>query len=225
MPTPATLAKPPSAPIAKLMSTPMSATTPAPRSTEGPVRFSRRSFVEVAAFGVTALSLGTVLCSCTGAIPSGAGTSRASDEVVIAINTGSEPEAGFDPFYSWGCGEHVHEPLIQSTLITTDENLDFVNDLAEQYACSDDRLSWTFLIRDDVKFSDGTILTAHAFRLVHQYRHRPFGGVCVRCHRACPRKCRRSLRAQGRYGGDVVGGSHDERAPHRVADPYLLCVG
>lgn len=166
MPPSATLAKPTSAPtpmpIAKPMSThaTMSAPAPTPISTEGPTRFSRRSFVEVAAFGVTALSLGTILSSCTGPTPSGAGTSRASDEVVIAINTGSEPEAGFDPFYSWGCGEHVHEPLIQSTLITTDENLDFVNDLAEQYACSDDRLTWTFVIRDDVKFSDGTKLTA-----------------------------------------------------------------
>ena len=50
----------------------------------------------------------------------------------------SEPSAGFDPFISWGCGEHVHEPLIQSTLITTDANLEFVNDLATSYECSDD---------------------------------------------------------------------------------------
>lgn len=76
------------------------------------------------------------------------------------MNTESEPAAGFDPLVSWGCGEHVHEPLIQSTLITTDAGLNFVCDLATDYACSPDGLVWTFDIRDDVVFSDGEPLTA-----------------------------------------------------------------
>ena len=81
-------------------------------------------------------------------------------QVVIAMNASSEPAAGFDPLVSWGCGEHVHEPLIQSTLITTDENLAFQGDLATEWACSDDGLTWTFTMRDDVVFSDGEPLTA-----------------------------------------------------------------
>lgn len=81
-------------------------------------------------------------------------------QVVIAMNTSSEPAAGFDPLVSWGCGEHVHEPLIQSTLITTDENLSFQGDLATEWVCSDDGLTWTFTLRDDVVFSDGEPLTA-----------------------------------------------------------------
>ena len=40
----------------------------------------------------------------------------ADSSVVIAMDPNSEPEAGFDPAYGWGAGEHVHEPLIQSTL-------------------------------------------------------------------------------------------------------------
>ncbi len=76
------------------------------------------------------------------------------------MNTDSEPAAGFDPLVAWGCGEHVHEPLIQSTLIATDENLEFVNDLATEYSSSDDGLTWYFTIRDDVVFSDGEPLTA-----------------------------------------------------------------
>ena len=68
--------------------------------------------------------------------------------------------AGFDPLVSWGCGEHVHEPLIQSTLVTTDEQLNIVSDLATEYLCSDDGLVWTFTIRDDVLFTDGEPLTA-----------------------------------------------------------------
>lgn len=81
-------------------------------------------------------------------------------QVIVAMNTESEPAAGFDPLVSWGCGEHVHEPLIQSTLITTDADLNFVCDLATDYACSPDGLVWTFAIRDDVVFSDGEPLTA-----------------------------------------------------------------
>ena len=54
----------------------------------------------------------------------------------------------------------MHEPLIQSTLITTDANLNFHNDLATGYSVSDDGMQWTFTIRDDVKFTDGQPLTA-----------------------------------------------------------------
>jgi peptide/nickel transport system substrate-binding protein len=76
------------------------------------------------------------------------------------MSTGSEPAAGFDPIMGWGCGEHVHEPLIQSTLITTNQEMEFVNDLATGYSASDDGLTWSFTIRDDIEFSDGSPLTA-----------------------------------------------------------------
>ena len=88
------------------------------------------------------------------------GAADPQTQVIVAMNAGSEPAAGFDPLVAWGCGEHVHEPLIQSTLITTDEDLNFVNDLATDYVCSDDGLVWTFTIRDDVRFTDGEPLTA-----------------------------------------------------------------
>ena len=42
-----------------------------------------------------------------------------NDSVIVVIGPTSEPEAGFDPAYGWGAGEHVHEPLIQSTLTVT----------------------------------------------------------------------------------------------------------
>ena len=76
------------------------------------------------------------------------------------MNAGSEPSAGFDPLVAWGCGEHVHEPLIQSTLVTTNDQMEIVGDLATNYYCSEDGLVWTFELRDDVKFTDGEPLTA-----------------------------------------------------------------
>lgn len=79
--------------------------------------------------------------------------------VVVTMPTTSEPESGFDPAYGWGAGEHVHEPLIQSTLVRTTEDLKIENDLATEYSCSEDKLTWTVKIRDDVKFTDGEPLT------------------------------------------------------------------
>ena len=121
----------------------------------------RRDFLKLAACGAAVASFGGVLSACTGGSSTEGGESAAAtDQVIVAMNTGSEPAAGFDPLRAWGCGEHVHEPLIQSTLITTDENLEFQNDLATDYFCSDDGLTWTFAIRDDVKFTNGDPLTA-----------------------------------------------------------------
>lgn len=123
---------------------------------------SRRQFLKIAGTGFIAASFGSMLSGCSSSSSQAATSSVGgkADEVIVAMTTESEPSAGFDPFYSWGCGEHVHEPLIQSTLVTTDVNLNFTNDLATEYSCSKDGLTWTFTIRDDVKFTDGKPLTA-----------------------------------------------------------------
>ena len=81
-------------------------------------------------------------------------------EVVVAMDPNSEPAAGFDPAYGWGAGEHVHEPLIQSTLTVTNPDLTIGYDLATDYSVSEDGLTWTVTIRDDVFFTDGERLTA-----------------------------------------------------------------
>ena len=80
--------------------------------------------------------------------------------VVVTMPVSSEPASGFDPAYGWGAGEHVHEPLIQSTLVRTAQDMSIENDLATEYSCSEDGLVWTVKIRDDVKFTDGEPLTA-----------------------------------------------------------------
>lgn len=80
--------------------------------------------------------------------------------VVVAMGPTSEPASGFDPAYGWGAGEHVHEPLIQSTLTITNPDLTIGYDLATAYSVNEDGLIWTVKIRDDVKFTDGEPLTA-----------------------------------------------------------------
>lgn len=94
------------------------------------------------------------------AIETGKAESTEKDAVIVTMPVTSEPEAGFDPAYGWGAGEHTHEPLIQSTLTTTTADLEIGKDLATDYFASEDGLTWTVTIRDDVKFTDGKPLTA-----------------------------------------------------------------
>ena len=83
-----------------------------------------------------------------------------TDTVIVAMGPTSEPEAGFAPAFGWGAGEHVHEPLIQSTLTVTNTDLTIGYDLATGYSASEDGLTWTVTIRDDAYFTDGEQLTA-----------------------------------------------------------------
>lgn len=101
-----------------------------------------------------------LLLGCGGESAERSGRSRDGDSVVIALDPGSEPEAGFDPAYGWGAGEHVHEPLIQSTLTVTNTDLTIGYDLATGYSVSEDGLTWQVTIRRDAKFTDGEPLTA-----------------------------------------------------------------
>ena len=131
---------------------------------------TRRSFVRAAGLAGAAGSVALLAGCARGEADSGANEPAAAgasgvgpdgvSQVVITMTPSSEPAAGFDPLVGWGAGEHVHEPLIQSTLIATDNNLAFVNDLATDYGCSEDGLTWTFRIREDVMFTDGVPLTA-----------------------------------------------------------------
>ncbi len=81
-------------------------------------------------------------------------TGKDTNSVVIAIST--EPTS-LDPCLGWG---HGATPLVQSTLVEYKQDMSFTNDLAVDYSLSDDGLTWTFNIRDDVKFTDGKPLTA-----------------------------------------------------------------
>lgn len=102
----------------------------------------------------------SLLLGCGGESAERSGGSGDGDSVVIALDPGSEPEAGFDPAYGWEAGEHVHEPLIQSTLTVTNTDLTIGYDLATGYSVSEDGLTWQVTIRNDVKFTDGEPLTA-----------------------------------------------------------------
>ena len=52
--------------------------------------------------------------------------------------------------------------MIYNTLIRFDGDMQIVGDLAERWEVADDGRTWTFHLRDDVRFHDGTPLTADA---------------------------------------------------------------
>jgi len=82
-------------------------------------------------------------------------SSSAKQELIVAI--GGEPDEGFDPTTGWG---RYGSPLFQSTLLKRDSDMSITGDLATNYEVSDDGLSWTVELREDVLFSDGEPLTA-----------------------------------------------------------------
>ena len=94
---------------------------------------------------------------------SGVEQRKENNELVVAV--GSEPEAGFDAITG---GHGSITKVFFSTLMKRDKELGWENDLATGYEISDDKLTWTVTIRDDVKFTDGEKLTAEDVAFTYQ---------------------------------------------------------
>lgn len=74
------------------------------------------------------------------------------EEVIISV--GAESTTGYDPCA--GTGTY----LFFNGLLGFDKDCNIVKDLAADYTVSPDGLTYTFVLRDDVKFSDGKPVTA-----------------------------------------------------------------
>ncbi|MGX8795667.1 ABC transporter substrate-binding protein [Fusibacter sp. JL298sf-3] len=103
--------------------------------------------------------LGVVICifiaGCDNMfIPQHQNSLRNSDEAVLYLGPLSEPVMGFDPIAGWANVDGVS--IFLSSLLKQDTNMNIVEDLAESYAISEDGLSYTFSIRKEAKFSDGS---------------------------------------------------------------------
>lgn len=104
----------------------------------------------LAAVGVAAASA-LALSGCASAATAEREPERSS-ELTIAVGDISGGE--FDPLKGWGSRPAQIRP-IHSSLLTIDENVEFVGDLASDYTVSEDGLTWTFTIRDDARWSTG----------------------------------------------------------------------
>lgn len=134
---------------------------------------SRRSFVSVASAACGLALASTVGCSSpnntTDEKPKEDGakaaqgdapqTNEAKNKDSLTIYVGEEPEDGFDPLSSYW-GTNGAYALFQSRLLAFDKDLKIVPDLAEKFEKSEDGLTYTYTLKDGLKFSDGSDVTA-----------------------------------------------------------------
>lgn len=85
-----------------------------------------------------------------------------SERFVFALNT--EP-ASLDPHVPSDLNSGLVMINLYETLIKKDENNDLVPCLAEDWSVSEDKLSWTFYLREGVKFHDGADFNAEAVKI------------------------------------------------------------
>ena len=152
-------------------------------------RISRRNFLKVA--GVGAAALGLAACGGSSSSSTATSTSTASS----AASGSSVSTAGFTVQY--GGNPETMDPALNSaidganTIITIfepllliNENNEVVGGQAESWEASEDGLTWTFTMRDGLKWSDGTDLNAKDFeysfkRMVNPDTAAPYAETCL----------------------------------------------
>ena len=153
-------------------------------------RISRRNFLKVA--GVGAAALGLAAC---GGSKSGSTATSGSASSAAGSSTGSVNTAGFTVQY--GSNPETLDPALNSaidasnTIITIfepllliNENNEVIGGQAESWEASEDGLTWTFTMRDGLKWSDGTDLTAKDFeysfkRMANPDTAAPYAETCL----------------------------------------------
>ncbi|MBE7379798.1 MAG: ABC transporter substrate-binding protein [Leptolyngbya sp. SIO1E4] len=116
-----------------------------------------------------ALTLALVLANCGGSSPEGAGDAPSADEAAAPAETGALVfGSGGQPVNltpgnvtdgnSLYVQQQIYNYLIEDEAGTTD----LIPALATEWSASEDGLTWTFLLREGVKFHDGTDFNADA---------------------------------------------------------------
>lgn len=97
-----------------------------------------------------------VVSGCAGGRPGLSNAPEPKDELIIAVGKGAA-SGGYDPCTGYGIYGYG---LFFSSLLKFNAKIEVQPDLAESYTVSQDGLVYTYRLRDGVKFSDGTALTA-----------------------------------------------------------------
>lgn len=75
----------------------------------------------------------------------------------LRLAIGSEPTEGFDPMLGWSHGSYL---LLHSPLLKQKKDLSWQSYLLENYTVNSNGLEWTLKLKPNLKFSDGSPLTA-----------------------------------------------------------------
>jgi len=102
------------------------------------------------------LVLSILLAACGGAAP--AQTEAEEQFAVYALH--SEPLTNWDPAIEFSNGILIHNNIYEQLLRYDPVAEETIPWLAESYTVSDDSLTWTFKLREGVKFQNGDAVTA-----------------------------------------------------------------
>ena len=92
--------------------------------------------------------------------PEPAATPAAPEKVVFRVSNGAEPES-LDPAKIQGVPEHrLFEGLFEGLVVTDPKTAEGIPGVAESWTVSDDGTVYTFKLRENAKWSDGTPVTA-----------------------------------------------------------------
>lgn len=96
-------------------------------------------------------------CQASDSEKAGKATDQTGTKEELTLAVGKTDTGVFDPKKGWGT--HAQIRLTHSSLLKIDADMNFIGDLAKSYEVSEDALTWTFPLRDDVKFSNGNPVT------------------------------------------------------------------
>lgn len=150
-------------------------------------RISRRNFLKVA--GVSAAALGLAACGgsksgSTATSGSTAGsTAGGTNTAGFTVQYGSNPET-LDPALNSAIDGANTIITIFEPLLLINENNEVIGGQAESWETSEDGMTWTFTMRDGLKWSDGTDLNAKDFeysfkRMVDPNTAAPYAETCL----------------------------------------------
>lgn len=150
-------------------------------------RISRRSFLKVAGVGAAALGLAACGGSKSGSTATSGSTAGSTAGGVntagFTVQYGSNPET-LDPALNSAIDGANTIITIFEPLLLINENNEVVGGQAESWETSEDGLTWTFTMRDGLKWSDGTDLNAKDFeysfkRMVDPNTAAPYAETCL----------------------------------------------
>ena len=150
-------------------------------------RISRRNFLKVAGVGAAALGLAACGGSKSGSTATSGSTAGSTaggtNTAGFTVQYGSNPET-LDPALTSAIDGANTIITIFEPLLLINENNEVVGGQAESWETSEDGLTWTFTMRDGLKWSDGTDLNAKDFeysfkRMVDPNTAAPYAETCL----------------------------------------------
>ena len=106
---------------------------------------------------ILGLALACVLGAAAGSV--GVGTSVAQAQTTLRVVNHSDLKI-LDPIWTTAYIVRNHGYMIYDTLFALDENLEVKPQMVDTWKVSDDKLTWTFTLREGLEFHDGTPVTS-----------------------------------------------------------------